>query len=191
MSLVHMQSGDGAFCYCPPPNLLNKIVRKWMYCLEVFVDWWSKYILSFSQRRLAVSHLYFHRSQKVKATLLVITVVCLFVCLLAYLSIFIFMLLGGWVTGATTPASPFLKVAEFCFIWNNGCKGPATSLFDQGTVWQRVSLHQLLSGQWGLPCAHSEVLQFQRDLEGLWPWQQNALWKPSHRPGAPGVGWVF
>lgn len=84
----------------------------------------------------------------------------------------------------------FLKASAFCHTWDNGCQRPATPLSDQGAVWQRVPLHQLFPGQWGLPRAHAEVLQLQRDSEGLWPRQQDALWKPGHGPRAPGVRWV-
>lgn len=85
---------------------------------------------------------------------------------------------------------PFLKASAVCQIQNNGCKGQTTSLPDQGTVWQRVPLHKFLPGQRRLPRAHTKVLQLQWDSEGLWPRQQDALWKPSHRPRSPGVRWV-
>lgn len=57
-------------------------------------------------------------------------------------------------------------------------------------MWQRVPLHKFFPGQWRLSRAHTEVLQLQRDSEGLWPRQQDALWNPCHRPRAQGVRWV-
>ena len=74
-----------------------------------------------------------------------------------------------------------------------GCEGTAALLLaDQEPPGEGAALHELLGGQRGVPGAHAEVLQLQRNPESLRPrFLTAALRKQSKGFGSQGSGWVL
>lgn len=72
-----------------------------------------------------------------------------------------------------------------------GSEGSEEPLPDQGSLLQRLPVQHLVAGHRWVPCAYPEVLQLQRDAQGLRPWAEAALWRLCDWSCPPRGWWVL
>lgn len=97
-------------------------------------------------------------------------------------------LLGGPPLSHHCLLHPFVRHSLCILTHQHGSEGPEAPHAD---LLQRLPVQHLLPGCRRVPRAYPEVLQLQRDAQGLRPWAEVALRWLRERPCSPRGGWVL